>query len=82
MFFETDLVDVGEGGIGDFLWGAVGKHADQQVDDALGDDGVAVGAENQFPVRKLGVQPHLRLASRDEVLLILILRVNQRQTFS
>ena len=44
------------------------EHPYQQGDDALGDDGVAVGGEAQNSVLFSAVQPYSRLAALDEVL--------------
>ena len=43
MVLETDAVDKVKVGIDDFLWGVVGKDTDEERNDALDDECVALG---------------------------------------
>ena len=45
----------------------VGHHTDEQGDDALDDERVALRLEVHLPVDEVGLQPHTALAALDQV---------------
>ncbi len=79
MLLDANLVDVSEVTGQDLLRGMSRQHTNEQVDDAFRDDRIAVGAEKQFTVVHLRMEPHLRLATGNQVRIILILRVDEGQ---
>lgn len=73
MLAQTDLLDEVEVGVEDLLGRVAAEDADEQRDDALGDERVAIGGEDEAPVEVVALQPYAALATIDEVLLVLIL---------
>ena len=67
VLFESYLVDKGEVGVEDVLRCLAVEGADEERDDAFGDDGVAVGLEPEFAVVVLTAEPNAALAAFDEV---------------
>lgn len=77
MLAQTDLLDEIEVGIEDLLRRVAADHADEQRDDALGDERVAIGGEDEAAIGVVALQPHAALTTLDEVLLVLVLLVQR-----
>ena len=66
---KANTLDEIEVGIENFLWRMVAENADEEGDDALDDQGVALGAEMHEAFGcEVGNEPHAALATVDEVL--------------
>ena len=48
----------------------VGKNPDQNGDDTLGNDGIAVGGKHQLIALQFGMYPYLTLASFDDIIIV------------
>ena len=78
MVVQPDGVDKVEVGIEYLLRGAVAEHTHQHRDDALDDNGVAVGLEMHLAVGIIGLEPHAALAAVNEVVGSFVLLVEGR----
>ena len=72
MLAQSYPVDEVEVGVEDLLGCVSADDADEQRDDALHDERVAVGGEEELAVALVALQPHAALATVDEVLLSLV----------
>ena len=72
MIAQSDLVDEIKVGIEDLLRRVIAQHLDEQGDDALHDQRIAVGGEHQPAIHHVALEPHAALTAVDEVLLGLI----------
>ena len=79
MVLEANAVNEVEVGLRNLLWRVSAEHLNEQRDDALCYERIAVGCEHDVAVGVVGLQPHTALASVDEVLLRLIFRVKRLQ---
>jgi len=68
VLLKPYAIDEVEVGIQYGLGRLTAQHADEQGNNALGDDGIAVGSENNLTVNQFGFNPNLTLAPVDEVL--------------
>ena len=73
MLLEAYLFDEVEVGIGDVFGSAAGENPDQEADDALDDEGVALGLEHETVFGLIGVEPYAALTALDEVVVGLVL---------
>ena len=69
MLAQSYPVDEVEVGVEDLLGCVPADDADEQRDDALHDECVAVGGEEELAASLVALQPHAALAAVDEVLL-------------
>ena len=72
VFLEAYDIDKAEVGIDDVLWGLPVEGADEEGDDALGNDGIAVGGEEELAILMAAAEPDAALAAFDEVALGLV----------
>ena len=77
MLAEPYAVDEEEVGIDDFAWRVPAEHAQEQGDEPLDDEGVALGREMKQSVAVVSDDPHPALASLDEVVIGLIARIER-----
>ena len=82
VFFEAYLVNEMEVGGEDVLWCLSVECADEEADDAFGDDGVAVGTEPKEAVAVLAAEPYAALAAFDEVAFGLVFLVDDGAFFA
>ena len=82
VLLEAYLVDELEVGSKDVLWRLSVKGANEEADNALGDNGVAVGTEPQEAVAMFAAQPYPALAAFDEVALGFVFFVNDGAFFA
>ncbi len=79
VLLQPDRVDEVEVGCENLLRRAAVEYADEQRDDALGDDGIAVGRIVDLAPFEPCVDPNPRLTAVDEVAVGAVRRVDRRQ---
>ena len=72
MVLQAGPVQLGHVRFQDFFRGKAGEQPDEDGNEALGDEGVAVRVELQHALVRLRVQPHAGLAALDEGVLRLV----------
>ena len=77
MLLKPYLVNKGGIGLQDVFRLLVREHTDEYRNDALGQNGVAVGGKDHVAVLLLAVQPNLALAALNDVFFGLVLPVDQ-----
>ena len=76
MFLEANDIDETDVCIDDVFGCLSVEGADKEGDDALGDDGVAVGGEEELAVLVAAAEPDAALAALDEVAFSLVALVD------
>ena len=67
MLGQSDLIDKMQVGFSDIRRFLSGKDPDQQSGDAFGDNCIAVSCKIQKTIPHIGMKPHPRLASLDQI---------------
>ena len=75
MLAQSDALNEIEVGVDDFLRRMAAYHPEQQGDDALDDERVAVSGEPKRAISVVALQPYTALATIYEILLVLVLLV-------
>lgn len=73
VLLEAYLLDEVEVGIDNLFGGVAGEDLHQKADDALDDEGIALGLEHEAAIYLIGLQPHTALTALDEVAVGLVL---------
>ena len=55
------------------------QHTNQEGDDSLYDEGIAIGCKHELAILVVALQPYAALAAVDEVLLVLVFLVERSQ---
>ena len=79
MVFQTNLLYEIEVGIHNLGWGMTAQYTDEEGDDALYDERIAVGCEYELAIYIIALQPYAALTAIDEFLLILVFLVESSQ---
>ena len=79
MVFQTNLLYEIEIGIHNLGWGMTAQHTNQEGDDSLYDEGIAIGCKHELAILVVALQPYAALAAVDEVLLVLVFLVERSQ---